>query len=159
VNSKKGRNALNTPAFGNRNYELDIMNTEPRLSFIRGTVFRLQTSYKLENKKNKQQYGGEQALSQAVNLETKYNVLQNSSINARFTYNNIEYKAPLTTIKNPTVEYIILDALRPGGNYLWTIDFTKRLLNNVEINFQYEGRKPADTRTIHVGRASVRALF
>jgi hypothetical protein len=57
------------------------------------------------------------------------------------------------------VEYIMLDALRPGSNYLWTLDFTKRLLNNVEINLQYEGRMPADSRTIHVGRASVRALF
>jgi len=159
VNTRKGKNGLYTPAFGNRNYELDIINTEPRLSFIRGTVFRLQTSYKLENKKNKPQYGGEQALSHALNLETKYNVLQNSSINARLTYNNIDYKAPASTIKNPSVEYIILDALRPGANYLWSVDFTKRLLNNVEINFQYEGRRPADSKTIHVGRAAIRALF
>lgn len=159
VATRKGLNALYTPAFANRNYELWIVNTEPRLSFIRGTVFRLQTSYKHENKKNKAHFGGEAATSHALNAETKYNVLQNSSINARFTYNNITYKAPVTTIKNPSVEYIILDALRPGANYLWSVDFTKRLLNNVEINFQYEGRKPADTRTIHVGRASIRALF
>jgi hypothetical protein len=159
VNNRKGLHGLYTPAFGNRNYELSILNTEPRVSFIRGTVFRLQTSYKLENKKNKLQYGGEQATSHALNLETKYNVLQNSSVNARFTYNNIDYKTPVTTTKNPSVEYIILDALRPGANYLWSVDFTKRLLNNVEINFQYEGRKPADTRTIHVGRAAIRALF
>ncbi|RYZ30494.1 MAG: hypothetical protein EOO10_02630 [Chitinophagaceae bacterium] len=159
VNTRKGKNGLYTPAFGNRNYELDIINTEPRLSFIRGTIFRLQTSYKLENKKNKPQYGGEQALSHALNLETKYNVLQNSSINARLTYNNINYKAPSSTIKNPSVEYIILDALRPGSNYLWSVDFTKRLLNNVEINFQYEGRRPADSKTVHVGRAAIRALF
>ncbi|HUC82947.1 MAG TPA: hypothetical protein VMR70_18710 [Flavisolibacter sp.] len=159
VNNRIGKNALYTPAFGNRNYELAILNTEPRLSFIKGTVFRIQTSYKLENKQNDLQYGGEQSLSHALNLETKYNVLQNSSINGRFTYNNISYKAPASGIKNPSVEYIILDALRPGSNYLWALDFTKRLLNNVEINFQYEGRKPADTRTIHVGRAAIRALF
>lgn len=159
VNTRKGKNALYTPAFGNRNYELDIVHTEPRLSFIRGTVFRLQSSYKLENKKNKLVYGGEQSISHALNVETKYNVLQNSSINARLTYNNIDYRKPASSIKNPSVEYIILDALRPGANYLWSLDFTKRLLNNVEINLQYEGRRPADTKTIHVGRASVRALF
>jgi len=159
VNNRIGQNSLFTPAFGNRNYELDIMNTEPRLSFIRGTVFRLQTSYKLENKKNKPQYGGEQSVSHALNVETKYNVLQNSSIVARFTYNNIDYTAPVSGIKNPSVEYIILDALRPGSNYLWSLDFTKRLSNLIEVNFQYEGRKPADTRTINIGRASLRALF
>ena len=159
INGKKGKNALYTPAFGNRNYELAITSTEPRLSLIRGTVFRVQSSYKLESKKNKLQYGGEEALSHILNLETKYSVLQNSSINARFTYNNIDYKPPTSTIKNPSVEYIILDALRPGANYLWSIDFTKRLLNNVEINFQYEGRRPADSKTVHIGRAAIRALF
>ncbi|HEY0040991.1 MAG TPA: hypothetical protein VGB71_10025, partial [Flavisolibacter sp.] len=61
--SRKGKNSLFTPAFANRNYELDITNTEPRLSFIRGTVFRLQSSYKLENKQNKLEYGGEQSIS------------------------------------------------------------------------------------------------
>ena len=126
---------------------------------IKGTVFRVQSSYKLESKKNKLQYGGEEALSHILNLETKYSVLQNSSINARFTYNNIDYKPPTSAIKNPSVEYIILDALRPGANYLWSIDFTKRLLNNIEINFQYEGRRPADSKTVHIGRASIRALF
>jgi hypothetical protein len=33
------------------------------------------------------------------------------------------------------------------------------LMNNVEMNFQYEGRKPGETRAIHTGRASIRALF
>lgn len=159
VTGKKAQNALYTPNFGNRNYELAIEQVEPRLSFIRGTVFRLQSSYKLESKSNLPEYGGEKAVSHSVNLETKYNVLQNSSIDAKFTYNNIRYKVPAATNKNLSVEYIILDALQPGSNFLWTLDFTKRLLNNVEVNLQYEGRKPAETRTIHVGRASVRALF
>jgi hypothetical protein len=159
VNGKKGQNALYTPNFDNRNYELAIYNIEPRLSFIKGTVFRLQSSYKLESKKNKPLYGGEESLSNELQMETKYNVLQNSSIDAKFTFNNISYTVPNSTSKNLSVEYIILDALRPGSNYLWSLDFTKRLLNNVEINLQYEGRKPADTRTIHVGRAAIRALF
>lgn len=159
VTGKKGVNALYTPNFGNRNYELNMYNVEPKISFISGTVFRVESSFKRELKKNEIQFGGEESLSNALRLETKYNVLQNSSIDAKFTYNNITYKTPASTNKNLSVEYIILDALRPGSNYLWTLDFTKRLLNNVEINLQYEGRRPADTRTIHVGRAAVRALF
>ncbi len=155
VVNRKGFTALYTPSFANRNYELDILSTEPRISWIRGTVFRIQTSYRLENKKNKPVYGGEKAISNAINLETKYNVLQSSSIAAKFTYNQIRY--PYAS--NTTVSYIILDGLMPGSNFLWTVDFTKRLFNNVELNLQYEGRKPGDTKTIHVGRAAVRALF
>ena len=83
-------------------------------------------------------------------------MLQNSSINAKLTYNNIRYNA---TQLNTTASYIILDGLQPGSNYLWMVDFTKRLFNNVELNFQYEGRRPGDSKTVHIGRASVRALF
>jgi hypothetical protein len=90
-----------------------------------------------------------------LNLEGKYNILQNLSLNTGFVYNKIRYDHPTNT----TVSYIMLDALLPGHNYLWSVDLTKRLLNNVELNFAYDGRKPGSGRTIHTGRASVRALF
>ena len=155
VVNRKGTTALYTPSFSNRNYELDIISTEPRIAWTKVTVFRIQAGYRLENKKNEPGYGGEKAISNALNLESKYNVLQNSSIAGKFTYNQISYNYPT----NSTVSYIILDGLMPGSNFLWTVDFTKRLFGNVELNLQYEGRKPGDTRTIHVGRAAVRALF
>jgi hypothetical protein len=153
--SKKGLNGLYTPAFEKRNYELDIISTEPQLTFISRTVFRLQGSYRLDHKRNADQYGGEKSLSNAFNLESKYNILQSTSILGRFTYNRISYKHPTNT----TVSYIMLDGLLPGGNYLWSLDLTKRLFNNVELTMQYEGRQPASSRTIHIGRAAVRALF
>ena len=155
LNAKKGFNGLYTPSFANRNYEINSYNAEPKIVFLQGTKFRLSTGYKFENKKNSIIYGGEKSVSNSINAETKYNVLQNSSVTARFTFNNIDYKSPANT----TVSYIMLDGLLPGSNYLWNIDLTKRLLNNLELNFQYEGRKPGSARTVHVGRASIRALF
>ncbi|MDP9229316.1 MAG: hypothetical protein M3O67_01430, partial [Bacteroidota bacterium] len=157
VSAKKGENGLFTPAaiFDNRNYKLDIYNAEPRLVFIKGTKFRVVTGYKLENKKNKPEFGGEKSVSNSLNVESKYNVLQNSSVSGRFTFNNIDYKSP----PNTTVSYIMLDGLLPGKNYLWSLSFTKRLLNNLELTFQYDGRKPGSARTVHVGRAAIVALF
>lgn len=155
VNGKKGFNALYTPKFDNRNYELRIYNVEPNLIYIHGTSFRLASGYKYETKKNAQLYGGEKSTSHSINLETKYNILQNSSITGKFTFNNIEYNFPA----NSTVSYIMLDGLLPGKNYLWSLGFTKRLLNNLEMTLQYDGRKPGNARTVHNGRAGITALF
>ena len=155
INGKKGFNGLYTPSFANRNYELEIQIIEPRLVFIQGTKFRLSSGYKFDAKKNKPSFGGEKSTTNSINIETKYNVLQNSSIIAKFTYSNIDYKFPTNT----TVSYIMLDGLLPGSNYLWTVDLTKRLLNNLELNFVYEGRKPGSSNTVHIGRVAARALF
>ncbi|HEV7621344.1 MAG TPA: hypothetical protein VGO09_06420, partial [Flavisolibacter sp.] len=155
INNKKQINALYTPSFANRNYELNVYSTEPRVTLVSGTVFRIQTSYKYETRQNKLVYGGEKSFSNSLNMETKYNILQNSFISGKFTYNNIQYGFP----SNTTVSYIMLDGLLPGSNYLWTLEFTKRLLHNVEINFQYDGRKSGESKTVHIGKAAIRALF
>lgn len=159
VNGRKGANALYTPnaQFDNRNYDLGIYNVEPSFSFIRGTSFRVVTGYKLENKKNLPVYGGEKSTSHSFNIESKYNVLQNSSITGKFTLSNIDFQSATTAAT--TVSYIMLDGLLPGKNYLWSLTLTKRLLNNIEANFQYDGRKPGTSRTVHIGRVSITALF
>lgn len=155
MNGKKGILALYTPQFNNRNYELEIYNAEPNLTFIRGTSFRVVTGYKYEVKKNTPVFGGERSTSHAINVESKYNILQNSSLTGKFTFNNIDYSAP----PNTTVGYIMLDGLLPGKNYIWNLGFTKRLLNNLELAIQYDGRKPGTARTVHLGRATITALF
>jgi hypothetical protein len=155
LNGKKGLNALYTPQFNNRNYQLDNFSIEPGFIYIRGTSFRITTGYKFDSKKNLPLYGGEKSVSHAVNIESKYNVLQNSSLTGKFTFNNISYDFPANT----TVSYIMLDGLLPGKNYLWSFSFNKRLMNNLELSFQYDGRKPGTARTVHIGRAGITALF
>ncbi len=148
-------NNLYTPAFANRNYQITSVQTEPRLSYTWQTKIRLLTSYQLIHKKNAGIYGGEKSINHIFNLEGKYNILQSMNLNAKFSYHRINYSGNTNT----TVSYILLEGLLPGSNTLWNIDFTKRLLNNLELNFQYEGRKPSQANTIHIGRASIRAIL
>lgn len=148
-------NNLSTPAFTNQNYAITEYAAQPQLTYTSSTKFRVMGSYQFDQKKNAPVWGGESAVSNAINVEAKYNAVSNTSITAKFTYNNIHF----TGVANTTVSYIMLDALQPGKNYLWNINFTKRLINNLELSFEYEGRKPGDTRIIHTGRASLRALL
>lgn len=156
--SKQGSNSLRTPNFDNRNYYIRSTGFEPRLSFIQRTSFRIMAGYRHDNKKSVE--GGERATIHSINSEAKYNVLSNTSIATKFTYSQIKYTdKDNANIANSAVSYVMLDALLPGKNYLWTVDLTKRLSSFLELNIQYEGRKPGETKMIHVGRASVRALF
>jgi hypothetical protein len=156
-------NSLSTanPQFENRNYKISGHVAEPRFTFIHGTSFRFVTSYSYDNKKNDTAFnGGQQAISNALNFETKYNILRSASIDAKFTYNNINFKTiHPSNGANSTVGYIMLNGLLPGKNYLWNLSFTKTLLNNLELRFDYEGRKPGSARTVHRGTASLNALF
>lgn len=160
LNGKQGINSLFIPnvQFDNRNYDLDIKSVEPMLTFINGTTFRIAAGYEYEEKVNLPQYGGEKSSSHSINLESKYNVLQNSFVTGKFTFNDIDFISKNGTATT-TVSYIMLEGLLPGKNYLWTITLTKRLLNNLELNFQYDGRKPASSKTVHIGKASLTALF
>lgn len=160
INGRKGLNALLTSnaQFDNRNYELDIYGVEPVVTYIHGVSFRMVTGYKYEHKKNGPVYGGEKAGSHSINLESKYTVLQNSALTGKFTFNNIRYRS-VNGAAVTTVSYVMLDGLLPGKNYLWSLTLSRRLLNNLELNFQYDGRKPASSRTIHTGRAALTALF
>ncbi len=147
-------NILGTPKFDNRNYSIHQTSFEPQVSYIFKSLFRCNILYTHEKKENAIQ-SKEKVLSNALTFEGRYNVLSNSTINGRFTLNTISFSGE----PNSTVGYVLLDGLLPGKNYLWAIDFIKRLKSNIELNLQYEGRKPGSSKTIHTGKATIRALF
>lgn len=160
INVLTGINILFSDAneFENNNYEIRRNNAESLLSYIRGTSFRITGGYKYEIKNNTPVYGGQKATSNALSLETKYNILQNASLTGKFTFNGLKFNTDVNAAQT-NIGYIMLDGLLPGSNFLWNLTLTKRLLNNLELNFQYDGRKPGNTKTVHTGRASLTALF
>lgn len=158
---KTGINELATSnaKFDNRNYHIAQQSLEPRISFFPGTDLRIIMGYKFSEKDNKSA-NRERAVSHSANTEVKYNILQNASLLGKFSFNNMQFTS-LSGAQNvnTTVSYIILEGLLPGKNFLWNLDLSKRLSKNLEMNIQYEGRKPGSARAVHIGRASVRALL
>jgi hypothetical protein len=150
-----GTSELTTPQFNNRNYNITSIQTEPKFIYTNSTKYRLQASYQYLKKSNLEAFGGEQSTANSLNIEAKYNSAKGNVLSTKFTSTNIIFSG----IQNTTVSYIMLDGLLPGKNYLWNIEFTKRLNNNFEISFNYEGRKPGESRIINIGRASVRAIL
>jgi hypothetical protein len=148
------RNQLITPSFTNRNYRVNEISAEPTISYIYKSDFRVSLIYTYDKKKNSMG-GAESSLNNQLAAEVKYNVLSDGTINARFSLNNINFKGDA----NSTVGYILLNGLMPGKNYLWNVELTKRLAGNIELNLQYDGRKPSKNSVIHTGRVAIRAIF
>lgn len=144
--------------FDNRNYKITKTAINPTLTYISGTTFRVNGGYSYTKKQNTEMYGGESAVGHTVSAETKYNILQSSSVSARFVFESLKYQSrtsPATT----TISYMMLDGLMPGSNYLWNLSLTQRLMNNLELSFQYDGRKSGNTKIVHTGRATLTAIF
>lgn len=146
------------PVYEDRDYQIQEQSIAPSVSYTHGTNIRATLTYMLDGKQNGIGFH-EQTSDNVVTADIKYNVLSSSTITASFSINNIDFKYDVGGSDNSTVGYIILDGLLPGQNYLWNIQYTKRLSTNIEINIQYTGRKPSGTPTINTGNASIRAFF
>ena len=149
---KLNRNILETPNFGNRNFNILSKAIEPRITFTKGTTLRLQSSYKWDKKQNA---GPENAMINSLNLEGKYNLVSNTSITSRITFSNIRFNG----IASSSLGYVMLDGLQPGKNFLWTMDLTKRLSSFIEMSVQYEGRRSGSSGLVNIGRAQIRAIL
>jgi hypothetical protein len=152
--NKYDQNELVNPTFSNRNYRINVVTAEPSISYINKTDFRLSLIYTYDTRKNNVG-ASEKAVSNQLAVEAKYNVLSNGTINGSFSLNNIKFNGDA----NSTVGYILLNGLAAGKNYLWNLALTKRLAGNIELNLQYDGRKPGNNKVVNTGSVSLRAIF
>lgn len=57
------------------------------------------------------------------------------------------------------LSYDVLQGFSPGQNFRGTADLRFSASRNIQMVFSYEGRKTADAKFIHIGRAEARYLF
>lgn len=156
LSARKGNKNFNSQFLLNKNYTISFESAEPALAFLlRQNKFRILTSYKYDIRSNAKLLGGERARADNVNLELKYNMQGSGALSVKTTFSKIVFDG----IENSGVGYTMLDGLQKGKNWLWQASFNKRVSKNIEMNLEYEGRKPASGSVIHTGRASVRAIF
>jgi hypothetical protein len=55
--------------------------------------------------------------------------------------------------------YEMLEALRPGTNYTWRLQWQQRLKSGLRLQINYDGRKSPSKAVIHFGGVQVTALF
>lgn len=151
-----GKKKNQSEFFSNRNFSIEQLSSEQKLSFQPNTSFRSTVSYSYSEKRNRL---GEiaQAFGQKLGIEIKYNRAQKSSLSVAANYIQFNYNGA----SNTSLSYEMLEGLQNGNNYTWNIGYQQTLANNIQVNLSYDGRKSGggNTRIVHVGNVQVRAYF
>ncbi|HXC03687.1 MAG TPA: hypothetical protein VNZ86_02995, partial [Bacteroidia bacterium] len=155
ITSKDGTKSNASQFFSNRDYNLTYLNTDPKLTWQPNNKFRLAVDYGYTEKKNEADLGGETVFTSNLGMETKYNIVNKGSLNAKLNYIEMHYNG----LPNSAVAYEMLDGLQPGRNVTWSLGYQRTLSNNIQINITYDGRQSENTKTVHTGGATVRAFF
>jgi hypothetical protein len=140
--------------FASRNYIIDEVRFQPKLSYLFNENARFDVFYQYTSKDNT-----------VGNMET---LLQNN-YGVSFTYNNAQKVALTGEINffdntfdgnaNTPVSYQMLEGLQPGKNFTWSLLAQKKITTFLDLNLNYFGRKTETSKTIHTGTVQLKAYF
>lgn len=152
-----GKKAYTSQLFANRNYNLNIFESEQKIIYQPNTNLRISLNYKYSEKHNllglKQK-----GIVQTFGIESKIIRSETASINGQFNYVKIVYQNDNNY--NSPVAYEILQSLQPGDNFTWNFNYQQNITSYLQISINYDGRKSAlNNKIIHIGSMQVRAIF
>ena len=152
--TKSSMNTLETENFSNRNYEINVQEIEPKISFLFNKDNRFSVSYHYKKKKNQLQ-NFEKLQQQKFGLDYFYIDKKKNQISASIQV----FLNDFTGNTNTPVAYQMLEGLQAGENYTWNLLFNKKLNSFLNLNLNYLGRKSENSKTIHTGSVQLRAVF
>ncbi len=143
-----------------RNYNILSREARPELAFQPNRGLRIIGFYRLADKRNSfrnlETDTLENARIQEFGVEVRWNKLGNRNIVVNLRNIQIDYQGAL----NNAVSYELLEALQPGTNWRWSVNWQQRLGNGLQLTLIYDGRRTATAPSaIHTGRAQITALF
>ena len=150
----EGEKTAKSEFFHNRDYYIDYYNIEPNLVFQPNKYFRLGLSF-VQGEKMNQIGFQERVKSRSLAFNAKYNLLTKGIVSGNVQYIAMNYQGN----QNGPIAFEMMEGLRSGDNFTWTISYQRTILKNLQLSINYNGRKPADTDIIHVGTVQLRAYF
>ncbi|MCO5259516.1 MAG: hypothetical protein M9916_05170 [Crocinitomicaceae bacterium] len=138
-----------------RNYGINYYTIKPVFSLQTSTAFRVSLNGRYEEKHNKQEFGGESAYIGEIGTNVKFNEAEKGSLQAEFKMISIKYNG----IQSSALGFEMLESLKPGLNFTWSIGYQRLISKNLQLSIQYNGRKSKSNKMIHSAGMEVRAFF
>ncbi|ELR70846.1 hypothetical protein C900_03281 [Fulvivirga imtechensis AK7] len=147
---------VNSDFLEGRNYLIDSYRINPEIAWQPKGNIRVSGQYGYEAKENiYSSESGESAFFNEFILDLKLNKAVKSTFNARIRWVEIDF----TGEENTPIGYDLLNALRPGRNITWGVNWQQRVASGLQLSLSYDGRKSESADVVHVGRVQVSALF
>lgn len=138
-----------------RDFKLNYWQLKPSLVYQPNTSLRISLDGRVVDKRNKPELGGEKAQIYDIGFMGKYNQAQKGSLQGQFNVIRINF----TGSSNSPLGFELLEALKPGINYVWSLGYQRSISKSLQISIQYNGRKSEGNKMIHAGGMEVKAFF
>lgn len=152
---KAGNKSANADYTSGRNYDLAIYEVKPSFIYQPNTKFRMSLEGRWSEKKNSEDLGGELAKVYELGLLFKFNQSKKGSLQSDFKVIRIDYSGQ----QNSALGFEMLEALKPGINFTWSVGYQRSISKNLQMSIQYNGRKSENNKIIHAGGMEIRAFF
>lgn len=141
----------------NRNYFIRQQVLGPEINIQSSSFFRTSLQYHMTHKHNLDNFEFEEkARLHQTSINIRYAKAIKTTLNTQLRYTYIDYNG---TVNSPT-GYEMLQALTPGNNYIWSVNWLQKIGEGLQLNMVYEGRNSEGLqRIVHTGRMQVSALF
>ncbi|MDG1278391.1 MAG: hypothetical protein P8O16_13995 [Algoriphagus sp.] len=141
----------------NRNYTIQQSQIGPEFAWQPSPYFRTTMTYSFSGKENLQNIEFEEtAQLHQVGVDLRYAKAIRTTLTGNLKLIQIDYNGEV----NSPVGYEMLQALTPGTNITWNLNWLQKIGEGLQLNLVYEGRNSQGLdRIVHVGRMQVSALF
>lgn len=159
VESVIGRKITSSDYSQNRDFNIDYSEIKPTYVFQPNSKLRLSLNGKYALKTNQKEptlgSENEKAEIKDIGVEFRLNQPKKGSLLGQFNFINIAYNSLINT----SLAYEMLEGLKVGNNFTVGLSYQRKVAKNLQLNFNYNGRKSEGNPMIHSGGMELRAFF
>jgi hypothetical protein len=142
-------------AFTTRDFNIDGWEGKQEYNFQIKQGVRIAGRWRYNFQQNNAGDKSEKATISEAGFQAIVNQSARFSIRADASFARVAFDGET----NSAVEFAMLEGLRNGNNVLWGLQLERTMINNVQLQVSYEGRKTGENSTVHLGRMQLKATF
>jgi hypothetical protein len=141
--------------FTDNSYAYIFNEIKPKLQYQYRQFFRVSLNYSYFEANNNYELNKDAAKVQELGAEMRFSMSKLGVIQLKYSFYQIDYMGNAGS----NLAYEMLQGLSNGNNQIWNLNIQQRLGQNLQVNFNYDGRISGSSNVIHIGRMEARYLF